>query len=93
MRQKPEANKDALDKLTDEGVPFAGPTPVRNGRAPIWRQMEFWTLEDYQYNFDAYLARGKSNVQVARNIARHCRARYGAGPKLVQVVELKDEPI
>jgi hypothetical protein len=92
LRQHQAEVRDALGELTAEGIPFAGPTTKKRGKAPIWRQTEFWALEDYQYNFDAYVGRGKSNIEIANKIAIHCVARYGTGPKCVRIVEIQDEP-
>jgi hypothetical protein len=84
--------RDALGALTAQGLPFAGPTTTKSGRAPVWRQMEFWTEEDYHFNFNAYVGRANSNIEVANRIAVACEARYGHGPQRVHIVSILDEP-
>lgn len=80
--------RDALGQITADGVPFAGPTPLKKGRAPIWRQLEFWSKRDFDYNYTAYKRRERQNGAVALNIARVCRERYGEDP-----VDLGDYPL
>jgi len=79
----------ALGQLTPDGVPFAGPTETRKGRAPVWRQMEFWSKRDFDYNYSEYRRREYANGRIAQNIARLCRERFGADPVYV---EFEDEP-
>jgi hypothetical protein len=67
----------ALGQITAQGVPFAGPTPQFKERAPIWRQMELWSKRDFDYNFTAYKRRVIANDDVAENIDRVCRERFG----------------
>jgi hypothetical protein len=79
----------ALGSLTPEGVPFAGPTPTRKDRVPVWRQMEFWSKQDFDYNYSAYKRRERENGRIATNIARVCEERFGAPPIFI---EIEDEP-
>jgi len=90
MRWHKAEVRDALGAPSEEGLPFAGPTTHKKGRAPIWRQMEFWEKEDYLFNFQCYVERGGSNIEVANKIAVACEARFGDGPKRVRIVELDD---
>jgi hypothetical protein len=83
----------ALGELTPDGVPFAGPTPQRKGRKPIWRQMDFWSKRDFDYNYTAYKRREAANGHVAENIARVCRERFGENPVLLTGEDIEDEPI
>jgi hypothetical protein len=69
----------ALGQLTEEGVPWAGPCGF--GKEPKWRQMEFWSLHDFDMNYTAYLRRERSNGKVADSIARVCRERHGRDPR------------
>ena len=81
--------REALGVITTDGVPFAGPTPARDGHAPIWQQMEFWSKSDFDYNYSAYKRREVANARIAANIARVCEERFGEPPMLVDV---EDEP-
>jgi hypothetical protein len=72
--------RSALGQLTEEGVPFAGPTISRRDKVPVWRQLELWSKRDFDYNFTAYQRRANANRQVAENIARLCRERFGRNP-------------
>ena len=80
--------RDALGYITTDGVPFAGPTGTRKEvddgqrkrEVPVWRQMAFWSKRDFDYNFTAYQRRANANRQVAENIARLCRERFGRDP-------------
>jgi len=81
----------ALGKLTDDGVPFAGPTRTRKGGKPVWRQMEFWSKQDFDYNYSAYKRRARANDKVAQSIARVCRERFGSDPIFIE--EIEDEPL
>ena len=83
--------RDALGEIRNDGLPFAGPTGARQDGAPVWRQMEFWSYDDYVYNYNEYKSRGGSNIQVANRIAEHCRGRYSRGPKNLRIIE-EDEP-
>jgi hypothetical protein len=74
----------ALGALTAEGVPFAGPTGTRKDQAPVWRQMEFWSKKDFDYNYSAYKRREMANGFVAGNIARLCLQRYGVEPTFIE---------
>lgn len=80
----------ALNALTPEGVPFAGPTPTRRDSAPVWRQMAFWSKRDFDYNYSAYKRREQANGRVAANIARVCEERFGKPPIFLEPEE--DEP-
>jgi len=81
----------ALGELQD-GVPFAGPTGAREDGAPVWRQMEFWSYDDYVYNYQEYRGRGGSNIAVANHIAERCCDQYRTGPKRLQLLEIEEEP-
>jgi hypothetical protein len=88
--------RDALGYITTDGVPFAGPTAARKDvddgkrqrEVPVWRQMAFWSKRDFDYNFTAYQRRANENHQIAENIARLCRERFGRDP-----VFLSDEEV
>jgi hypothetical protein len=97
-REAREEVRAALGEITEDGVPWAGPTrthrappedeseaSVQSGehkrRAPIWRQMDFWSKADFDYNYSAYKRRAHANDQVAENIARVCRERFGTNPE------------
>jgi len=75
--------REALGALTSAGVPFAGPTAQRSDKAPVWKQIEFWSKEDFDYNWSAYKIRELSNRRVADNIARVCLERYGEPPSYI----------
>jgi len=75
----------ALGIITQEGIPFAGPTASRKGRSPIWRQMDFWSKVDFDYNYSAYKRREIANGKVAENIARVCEERFGAVPTYIDI--------
>jgi hypothetical protein len=77
----------ALGIILDDGIPFAGPTETRNGKKPVWRQMEFWSKRDFDYNYSAYRRRERDNGKVAKAIARVCVERFGETP-----VFIEDEP-
>jgi hypothetical protein len=79
----------ALGAITAEGVPFAGATPTRKGGRPVWRQMQFWSKADFDYNYSQYRRRAKDNEKVAVAIARVCRERFGEDPTYY---EIEDEP-
>jgi hypothetical protein len=81
------AVRDALGQITPEGIPFAGPTATRRGRSPLWRQVDFWSKADFDYNFSEYKRREKANGKVAAAIARVCRERFGQDPTYIE-----DEP-
>ena len=83
--------RDALGQITAEGVPFAGPTPQHEGRSPVWRQMDFWSKRDFDYNYSSYKRREMSNGQIANNIARVCRERFGEDPVYIELNDL-DQP-
>ena len=80
--------RDALGYITTGGVPFAGPTSTRKEvddgqrkrEVPVWRQMTFWSKRDFDYNFTAYQRRADANRDIAVNIARLCRERFGQDP-------------
>jgi hypothetical protein len=82
--------RDALGQITEDGTPWAGPTSTRrppaedesetSARAPVWRQLDFWSKKDFDYNYTAYRRRARDNDHVAENIARACRERFGADP-------------
>jgi hypothetical protein len=78
--------RDALGQITSEGVPFAGPTETRKEQSPVWRQMEFWSKRDFDYNYSEYKRRERANAKVATAIARVCRERFGEDPIFI------DEP-
>jgi hypothetical protein len=80
----------ALGDLKDDGLPFAGPTLLREEGAPIWRQEEFWGPEDYIYNYDEYRSRRAAPcVEVANRIADKYRRRFGdGGPRNIQIIEV-----
>jgi len=86
--------REALGALDESGLPFAGPTFLREGRAPVWRQRAFWDYDDYVYNFNEYRSRAGSNIAVANKIAAECRERNGRGPNNLRVAEVieEDEP-
>jgi hypothetical protein len=56
--------RDALGQITEDGVPWAGPTSTRrppaedesenSAWAPVWRQLDFWSKKDFDYNYTAY---------------------------------------
>jgi hypothetical protein len=75
----------ALGQITPEGVPFAGPTETRKGRAPVWRQMEFWSKRDFDYNYSEYRRRERANGAAAMAIARVCRERFGDDPVYIEI--------
>lgn len=81
--------REALGVITADGVPFAGPTPAREGRTPIWKQMEFWSKVDFDYNYSAYKRREVANGRIAANIAHVCLNRFGAPPILI---DIEDDP-
>jgi hypothetical protein len=81
--------RDALGILTEEGVPFAGPTARRKNHVPVWKQMAFWSKVDFDYNYSAYKRRERANGRVAANIARVCEERFGEPPNFI---EIEDEP-
>lgn len=83
--------REALGALDDDGMPFAGPTPERADGAPVWRQREFWTFDDYVYNYSEYRNRAGANIEVANRIATECRERNGKGPRNLRLIE-EDEP-
>ena len=82
--------RDALGQIMDGGMPFAGPTRTRKDNRPAWRQTEFWSKRDFDYNYSEYKRREQANGRVAAAIARECRSRFGADPVYVEIVE--DDP-
>lgn len=93
--------RDALGTLVD-GLPFAGPTASRENRAardedegpaPVWKQIELWSEEDFLYNYKCKASLGGQNIAVANNIAVECNRRYGRSLKLLRIVEIEDEPL
>ena len=91
--QAREEVRTALGQITAEGIPFAGPTQGHKGRAPVWRQCEFWSKADFDYNYTAYKKRSRQNDRIAANIARVCRERYGEDPiDLGDSFIIEDEP-
>jgi hypothetical protein len=57
--------------------------------APIWMQRNLWDLEDYAYNFNAYVKqRAQPMITVANALARECWERYGSGPNCVEIAEI-----
>jgi hypothetical protein len=81
----------ALGELID-GKPFAGPTTMTIGKAPIWKQRSLWDLADYEFNFDQYVGRARGNVEVANALALECVERFGSGPRCVHIIPIEDEP-
>lgn len=68
------------------------PRAKRKISAPIWRQMEFWSKRDFDYNYTAYKRRERQNAKIAGNIARVCRERYGEDPIDLGDYPIEDEP-
>ena len=81
----------ALGLIREDGVPFAGPTETRKSKRPVWRQMEFWSKRDFDYNYYAYRRRERDNAKVAKAIARVCVERFGEEPVFIEAIE--DEPL
>jgi hypothetical protein len=79
--------REALGQIQPEGVPWAGPTSSHKGSAPVWRQMEFWSKADFDFNYSAYRTRERANAKIANAIARVCRERFGVDPTFVDDVD------
>jgi ParB family chromosome partitioning protein len=84
-------NVRRAEQHVEEGIPWAGSTETCKGRSPVWRQVDFWSKRDFDFNYSAYKRRANSNAKIAENIARACRERFGVGPTYIEDTE--DEPL
>lgn len=80
----------ALKSLVD-GMPFAGRTADQTEGAPIWKQRELWSQEDYALNCAMYRRDiAESAVAIHNKLASECREKFGSGPTLIMLSEADD---
>jgi hypothetical protein len=83
----------ALQTKNSLGLPVAGPSPRKDGNAPIWVQLTLWDEETSLFNMALRIRGMAKDYDTLECLWRHHVARWGHAPPIPRWSFPDDEPM
>jgi hypothetical protein len=83
----------ALESKDAAGLPVAGPTPVRDGQALVWKQIDMWTYDDAVFNLGLKIKQVDKDVAGIAHLHAWIDKRYGQAPPVPIWTYPEESPI